>query len=117
MLPNVAVSGSSAELLYVSFGRIDLHWYKAQKRSSKILFYFQYILLYPATIDSRDILRLVTTQAIGPEHSMEEDRYLTFGHSSQGRLLVVSHIDRDDRIRPISAREMTRKEKSDYEQI
>jgi hypothetical protein len=52
-----------------------------------------------------------------PEHSMEEDRYLTFGHSSQGRLLVVSHTDRDDRIRPISAREMTRKEKSDYEQI
>jgi len=52
-----------------------------------------------------------------PEHSMAEDRYLTFGHSSQGRLLVVSHTDRDDRIRPISAREMTRKEKSDYEQI
>ena len=52
-----------------------------------------------------------------PEHSMEEDRYLTFGHSSQGRLLVVSHTDRDDRIRPISAPEMTRKEKSDYEQI
>ena len=52
-----------------------------------------------------------------PEHSMEEGRYLTFGHSSQGRPLVVSHTDRDDRIRPISAREMTRKEKSDYEQI
>ena len=27
-----------------------------------------------------------------PEHSMEEDRYLTFGHSSQGRLLCsVTH--------------------------
>ena len=52
-----------------------------------------------------------------PEHSLEEDRYLTFGHSSRGRLIVVSHTDRGDKIRPISAREMTRKEKNDYEQI
>ena len=50
-----------------------------------------------------------------PEHSVEEYRFLTFGHSSRGRLIVVSHTDRDDRIRPISAREMTRKEKHDYE--
>ncbi len=52
-----------------------------------------------------------------PLHSLEEDRFLTFGHTSQGRLIVVSHTDRNDRIRPISAREMTRKEKSDYEQV
>lgn len=52
-----------------------------------------------------------------PLHSLEEDRFLTFGRTSQGRLLVVSHTDRNDRIRPISAREMTRKEISDYEQI
>ena len=54
---------------------------------------------------------------LDPLHSVDEDRYLTFGHTSQGRLIVVSHTDRNDRIRPISAREMTRKEKSDYEQI
>ena len=52
-----------------------------------------------------------------PEHSIDENRYLTFGRSSRGRLLIVSHTDRDDRIRPISAREMTRKEISDYEQF
>ena len=51
------------------------------------------------------------------EHSIGENRYLTFGRSSRGRLLIVSHTDRDDRIRPISAREMTRKEISDYEQF
>ena len=50
-----------------------------------------------------------------PGHSLEEDRFITFGNSSQGRLIVVSHTDRDARIRLISAREMTRKEKSDYE--
>ena len=50
-----------------------------------------------------------------PGHSLEEDRFITFGNSSQGRLIVVSLTDRDARIRLISAREMTRKEKSDYE--
>lgn len=43
-----------------------------------------------------------------PDHSEEEDRFLTFGHSSSGRLLVVSHTDRDGRTRIISAREATR---------
>ena len=52
-----------------------------------------------------------------PAHSFEENRFLTFGSSSQGRLIVVSHTDRSDRIRPISAREMTRRERKDYEQI
>ena len=52
-----------------------------------------------------------------PAHSDEEDRFLTFGRASNGRHLVVSHTDRDDKIRLISAREMTRKERSDYEQF
>ena len=52
-----------------------------------------------------------------PEHSIEEDRFLTFGLSAQDRLIVVSHVDRSDNIRPISAREMTRKERRDYEKI
>jgi uncharacterized protein len=52
-----------------------------------------------------------------PMHSEGEDRFLTFGHSSDGRFIVVAHTDRDDRIRVISAREMTRKERSDYEQF
>ena len=52
-----------------------------------------------------------------PTHSDEEDRFLTFGRASNGRHLVVSHTDRDDKIRLISAREMTRKERSDYEQF
>ena len=52
-----------------------------------------------------------------PTHSDEEDRFLTFGRASNGRHLVVSHTDRDDKIRLISAREMTSKERSDYEQF
>ena len=51
-----------------------------------------------------------------PKHSHAEDRYLTFGHSSNGQLLLVSHIDRGDRTRVISARQMTRKERMQYEE-
>ncbi len=31
-----------------------------------------------------------------PDHSAEEDRFLTSGHSSEGHLLVVSHTDRGE---------------------
>jgi uncharacterized DUF497 family protein len=51
-----------------------------------------------------------------PDHSVDEDRYITMGESSDGRLLAVAHIDRDDKIRIISAREMTRGERRYYEE-
>ena len=51
-----------------------------------------------------------------PDHSEEEDRFITFGHSSDGRLLVVSHTDRGDKTRIISARRATRKERKAYEE-
>lgn len=50
-----------------------------------------------------------------PDHSGDEDRFLTFGHSAEGQLLVVSHTDREDRTRIISARRATRKERRLYE--
>ncbi len=50
-----------------------------------------------------------------PDRSMGEYRFLTFGHTAHGRLIVVAHTDRDDRIRLISAREMTRNEIREYE--
>lgn len=43
-----------------------------------------------------------------PDHSIDEKRCITFGVSCNERLLVVAHTDRGDRIRIISAREMTR---------
>ncbi len=53
-----------------------------------------------------------------PDHSKTEDRYITVGWSKRGRLLIVSHTDRrDERIRIISARELTRSEQKAYEEI
>jgi hypothetical protein len=50
-----------------------------------------------------------------PDHSAEEARFLTTGLSSQQRLIIVSHTDREDRIRIINAREVTAAERRTYE--
>jgi len=49
------------------------------------------------------------------EHSDEEDRYITVGSSETGRLLMVAHTDRGEKIRIISARRLTALERRDYE--
>ncbi len=51
-----------------------------------------------------------------PDHSVDEERYLIFGTSKQGTHLVVSYTGRGDRIRLISARSMTPRERRAYEQ-
>jgi hypothetical protein len=50
-----------------------------------------------------------------PDHSQDEDRYITMGTSVENRLLLVAHTDRDDRIRVISARIATKRERKAYE--
>lgn len=51
-----------------------------------------------------------------PDHSDGEDRFVTFGVSSQARLLVVAHTDRNDGVRIISARTATSPERRIYEE-
>ncbi len=50
-----------------------------------------------------------------PDHSTVEDRFITVGYSSQGHLLVISHTERGDAIRIISARPATISEKKRHE--
>jgi len=45
-----------------------------------------------------------------------EFRYLTFGRTSAFRCLVVSYTERSDRIRIISARKVTARERKAYEE-
>ena len=49
-----------------------------------------------------------------PDHSSDEDRMLTTGYSNRQRLIIVAHTDRDQRIRIISARDVTAAERHDY---
>ncbi len=51
-----------------------------------------------------------------PDHSVGEARFITFGISSSGRLLVVAHTNRGEVIRIISARVATRGERKIYEE-
>ncbi|MFP4086796.1 MAG: BrnT family toxin [Desulfobacteraceae bacterium] len=51
-----------------------------------------------------------------PDHSITEDRFITFGVSEVGRLLVVSHTERGEIIRIISARKATKGERKLYEE-
>ena len=50
-----------------------------------------------------------------PDHSEEENRFVTVGSSVAGRLLIVAHTDRGARTRIISARELTHAESEAYE--
>jgi uncharacterized DUF497 family protein len=51
-----------------------------------------------------------------PQHSLDEQRYLTIGLALSGRILVVAHTDRGAAIRLISARLATPCERRFYEQ-
>lgn len=51
-----------------------------------------------------------------PDHSDEEDRLIIVGISYRSRLLIVSHTENEDAIRIISARELTPREREQYEQ-
>jgi len=51
-----------------------------------------------------------------PLHSDEEDRFILIGTSIKNRLLVVVHTERSDKIRIISARKATTKERKHYEE-
>ena len=51
-----------------------------------------------------------------PDHSESEQRFLTVGMSSAGRVLIVAHADRNENIRIISARETTPRERKHYEE-
>jgi uncharacterized protein len=50
-----------------------------------------------------------------PDHSVGEYRFLSIGHSSFNRILVVSYTEREERIRIISARTASPKERRQYE--
>jgi uncharacterized DUF497 family protein len=51
-----------------------------------------------------------------PDHSVAENREITVGCTMKGHLVFVSHCEREDRVRIISARPATRAERKQYEE-
>ena len=66
-----------------------------------------------ATTVFRDTQSITT---FDPDHSRDECRYISVGWSVRARLLMVAHTDREECIRIISARKLTRKERLQYEE-
>ncbi|MBI4766326.1 MAG: BrnT family toxin [Deltaproteobacteria bacterium] len=53
---------------------------------------------------------------VDPDHSITEERFITFGISKKGRLVVVSHTEKDETIRIINARKASKGERKLYEE-
>jgi uncharacterized DUF497 family protein len=51
-----------------------------------------------------------------PDHSDEEVREITIGHSARRRVVFLWHMQRGDRIRIIGARKVTPRERKQYEE-
>lgn len=51
-----------------------------------------------------------------PDHSVGETHFILIGSSTSLQVLVVVHLERGDRIRLISARLATRRERRNYEE-
>lgn len=51
---------------------------------------------------------------IDPDHSKDEERYVIIGRSSRDRILVVSHTERGQNVRIISARRADARERRQY---
>jgi uncharacterized DUF497 family protein len=58
----------------------------------------------------------LSTTGRDPDHSDDEERFVTFGMSSRGRLLVIAHTEREETIRIINARPATKRERRIYEE-
>ena len=61
------------------------------------------------------ILDELSKTTLDPDHSLSENRFITFGVSARRRLLVICYTHRGDAIRIISARTATRREREIYE--
>ena len=57
----------------------------------------------------------LATTVVDRTHSVEEERFLTTGISSEQRVVIVWHMEHADVIRIIGAREATPRERRPYE--
>ncbi len=58
----------------------------------------------------------LSSSSPNPDHSVEEERFVIFGKTLGDRHLVVAFTERGGRLRIISARQLTRRERQAYEQ-
>jgi uncharacterized protein len=82
-----------------SKARINLKKHRISFEEAKTVFNDPFLITFP-----------------DPEHSEDEERYLSIGLSVRERVLVVVHLERHENIRLISGRKATPRERRFYEQ-
>lgn len=90
-------------------GSVEFEWdpEKAAANATK-----HKVQFYEAMTVFADPLELMISD---PDHSEAEQRFLSIGASTTGRLLVVAYTERAGRIRIVNAREATARERRHYE--
>ncbi len=82
-------------------GNIDKNWIKHQVSSNEC----EEVFFNAPLVLANDV-----------NHSTVEKRYYVLGQTNRGRRLFISFTKRDEKIRVISARAMSRKEQKIYEE-
>lgn len=83
-------------------GNKDKNWskHKVTQKESEEIFFHRPLLIFP-----------------DPYHSEKEKRYLALGQTAKKRRLFLAFTYRSKKIRIISARSMSRRERKNYEQV
>ncbi len=97
-------------LLYHAREMVEFEW---DPRKAKRNLRKHHIAFREAATVFRDVLGITIYD---PDHSEDEERFITIGTSTGGRLLIISHTHRHGKIRLINARELTRSERQAYEE-
>ena len=59
----------------------------------------------------------LATTVLDPDHSVDEERFLTTGLSDRRKTLIVWHAERGEKIRIVGAREASTQERRTYESV
>jgi uncharacterized DUF497 family protein len=70
-----------------------------------------------AMAEAEEVLLTDPVCQVDPRHSDDDQRYVALGSTGEGRRLFVSFTIRRNRVRVISARPMSRKERAIYEEV
>ncbi len=89
---------------------IEFEWDRDKERSNVAKHGVAFLEAIAVFGDPREVV------IFDPDHSRDEDRFVSIGLSDRGRLLVVSYTERSRKTRIISARRATRHEEATYNQ-
>lgn len=94
--------------LVVDFAKIEgFDWDNGNKNKNKLKHTVETSECEELFMNSPDFLR-------DKQHSQIEERYIAYGKTNKSRKLFVSFTVRDNKIRVISARDQSKKEKQKY---